>query len=163
MDPDAVLYSFDIADASPQYAQTIAERDNRLRFKQKSQDALTAEDIDGREIDFAFFDASHDLEINQRTFAGIESLLARRAIIAVHDTGAWSAESVQLSLKAGIYSRENPSHWVSPDEFAHRPDERRFVNWVAETRPDFNQIHLHSATTLRHGLTLLQAGGPLSS
>ena len=59
------------------------------------------------------------------------------------------------------YAEANPSDWLSTGDFAHRPDEREFVNWIRETRPDFSQLHLHSRATLRHGLTLLQAGGPL--
>lgn len=40
--------------------------------------------------------------------------------------------------------------------YVHRPDERKFVNYIRETRLDFDQIHLHSRTKLGHGLTLMQ-------
>jgi methyltransferase family protein len=163
MDADATLYSFDVEPVAEDAARGLSVRDTRLRFGLKSQDEITAEDVDGRPIDFAFFDASHDLATNQRTFARIEDLLARRALIAVHDTGAWARDRIQLSPKAIGYTEENPDYWLPSGDFAHRPDERRFVNWIGEQRPRFNQIHFHSDSTLRHGLTLLQAGGPLQT
>jgi predicted O-methyltransferase YrrM len=163
LDADAALYSFDVEPMAEQAARTIIERDQRLRFRLKSQDQITADDVDGRRIDFVFFDASHDLEINQRTFQRIEGLLAPRAVVAVHDTGAWARDRIQLSPMAITYTQENADHWLPSGDFAHRPDERRFVNWVGEARPDFGQIHLHSVHTLRHGLTLLQAGDALST
>jgi predicted O-methyltransferase YrrM len=161
MDPEAVLYSFDSDPEADDAARTIAGRDPRLRFAVRSQDEIGAADVDGRPVDFLFIDASHDLEINRRTFAAIEGLLAPRAVVAVHDTGAWTREAVNLAPQAVQYAAANPSYWLSTGDFAHRPDEREFVNWIRETRPDFGQLQLHSRATLRHGLTLLQAGGPL--
>lgn len=161
MDPDAQLYSFDVEPLAEQAAQVISARDDRLHFRLKSQNEVSAEDVDSRPVDFVFFDASHDLAINQATFARLEGLLSARAIVAVHDTGTWTRESLVGAPKSTAYTHENPSYWLDSGEFAHRPDERHFVNWIAETRPQFGEIHLHSRSTLRHGLTLLQAEGPL--
>jgi predicted O-methyltransferase YrrM len=161
MDPDAQLYSFDVEPLAEQAAQVIFERDHRLHFRLKSQSEVSADDVDGRPVDFVFFDASHDLAINQKTFAQLESLLSARAIVAVHDTGVWTRDSLRDAPKSSAYARENPGYWLADGNFAHRPEERAFVNWIAETRPHFGQIHLHSESTLRHGVTLLQAGGPL--
>ena len=97
MDNDAVLTSFDIDSLAEPAARTIFANDQRLRFTLKSQDKIRAEDVDNRSIDFVLLDASHDLAMNRETFTRIEPLLAPRAILAVHDTGAWSREGVQLS------------------------------------------------------------------
>ena len=161
MDDDAVLYSFDIDSLAEPAARTIFANDQRLRFTLKSQDKIRAEDVDNRSIDFVLLDASHDLAMNRETFTRIEPLLAPRAILAVHDTGAWSREGVQLSPGAVEYTEQNPGNWLPSGHFAHRPDERKFVNWIRETRPHYAQIHFHAESTLRHGVTLLQANTAL--
>ena len=161
MDDDAVLYSFDIDPLAEPAARTIFANDQRLRFTLKSQDKIGAEDVDNRSIDFVLLDASHDLAMNRETFTRIEPLLAPGAILAVHDTGAWSREGVKLSPGAVKYTEQNPGNWLPSGHFAHRPDEREFVNWIRETRPHYAQIHFHAESTLRHGVTLLQANTAL--
>ena len=45
---------------------------------------------------------------------------------------------------------------LSGGEFAHQPDERRFVNWLIGSDESLNAIHLHTLNTVRHGLTIVQ-------
>jgi len=160
MDEDAYLYSFDIDPYAERLADQLFGHDSRFRFALKSQTGITRQDIDGRTIDLLFIDASHDLDLNKQTFDSIERLLSPRALIAVHDTGAWARG--HLSEPAAKHVAQHPDNWLSHDCYAHQPGERAFVNWIGETHPDFAQIHVHAHTTLRHGLTLLQAGGPLT-
>lgn len=163
MDDDAKLYSFDISPKAQELARELFSHDRRFRFGLLSQDEITERDIDGRNIDMLFLDASHDLALNQRTFEAIESLLAPRALVAIHDTGAWGEDAISSPaagpLPAGWVADEG-GRWVDGG-YAHQPEEREFVNWIAETRPQFSQIHFHCTSTLRHGLTMLQAGGAL--
>jgi len=162
MNHDAILFSFDIDRDSEFFADTRFGHDPRFRFARKSQDEIVEADIGvGRKIDFLFVDASHDLELNQRTFAAIEGLLAPRALVAIHDTGTYKRSSLTGPF-AGL-GDTYPGNWTSEDEYAHQLDERRFVNWIGETRPQYGQIHFHSHRTRRHGMTLLQAGGPLAT
>ena len=162
LDDDARLFSFDIDPLCARAADQLFGHDPRFRFAVKSQDQITVDDVEGRQIDLLFLDAAHDLELNQRTFEALEGLLAPRAVIAVHDTGTWPRNVIGLSPAAAGYAAEHPEGWVEADVYAHRPDERRFVNWITETRPGYGAVHFHTDATLRHGLTLLQGGGPLN-
>jgi predicted O-methyltransferase YrrM len=156
LDDGARLYSFDIDPASAEVARSRFGHDRRLFYRERSQDAITAQDIDGRVAEFVFLDAAHDLALNQATFEKLLPLMAEDAILAVHDTG-WFHPAVM------------PDHWtrdVGPERAAqgleHQPEERAFVNWVLETHPEFSQVHIHSRRTMRHGMTLIQRGGPLT-
>lgn len=113
--------------------------DNRFTFKRLSQT-----DYDESNVDFIFFDASHDLELNKITFEKIIPSLNDGAIIAIHDTGLWNEMIIDTQGK-----------FVS-EGYAHRPDEREFVNWIKETYPNFQQIHFHTLRQIRHGMTILQ-------
>lgn len=164
MDDNARLYSFDIDPGCGDLAAELVAHDDRFRFTVRSQEQISSEDIDGRQIDLLFIDASHDLALNQRTFSALEPLLAPRALVAIHDTGAWSPEAIRAPD-----SGPGPAWWVEvgggrwvAEGYAHQPSERDFVNWIHATRPQFAQIHFHATSTLRHGLTLLQTGGRLS-
>jgi predicted O-methyltransferase YrrM len=132
MSSDSRLYSYDISDASVQLARRI--HDNRFRLIHKSQVDFDSSDVDHRRVDFAFFDASHDCDLNLLTFDRLRISLSDRALIAVHDTG---------------------SHWLDPSH-PIKPHEREFVNHVRLSMPDFDLIHLDCTTKYRHGLTLLQ-------
>lgn len=158
LDPSARLYSFDIDPQSAALADDLFGHDPRFRFTLRSQDSITASDIDERVIEFLLIDASHELGLNQRTFTALEPLFASRAIVAIHDTGTWPRE--HLPVFHAEHASGEPDHWLG-DEYEHQPDERAFVNWIADAYPSFGQIHFHSTRTLRHGLTMLQAGGPL--
>lgn len=151
LDPDARLYCFDV---DPRCARTAEERfghDPRLVFRLRSQTELTPEDVDGRRAELVFLDASHDLALNQTTFAQLDALMTGDGILAVHDTGAVPRE---------LFPPEHPllrtrRDWVG-DEYEGQPGERAFVNWVCEEYPEWRPVHLHSRQTIRCGITLLQ-------
>lgn len=136
MDADAELHSFD-------NTKNPVLPDPRFHFYCKSQ-----EEVEGIEnIDFVFLDASHDLELNKKTFEKLVPYLSPKAIIAVHDTGTWVGGNV---FNADLGRKNEKGEWV------HCPDELTFVDWVKENHPDFQQIHFHSHRQVRHGITLLQ-------
>lgn len=134
MDNDSHLYSFDNTKESN-------IKDSRFTFYKLSQTEINIKDID-----FIFIDASHELKLNQETFNKLIPLLKDKAIIAVHDTGAWYNGNV-FELNHGYNSANG---WV------HCPGEVEFVNWIKDIYPEFQQIHFHSSRQVRHGITLLQ-------
>lgn len=146
---DARLYSYDISDASIQQASRI--RDKRFQFIFKSQAEFEPSDIDNRLVDLAFFDASHNFNLNLATFEKLRLVLNEGALIVVHDTGAWHGNLKGFKTPEGYFIGGSTSAG-----YIHRPDERMFVNYIRETFSDFDQIHLHSISKIRHGLTVLQ-------
>lgn len=143
MEPDAVLHSFD-------NTRGHGVTDPRFHFRSESQDA--AHDI--KDIDFIFLDASHYLDLNQKTFLNFKDRLNDKAIIAIHDTGAWVGGNV-FDVAQG--------HMNAKGEWVHRPEEIDFVNWIRKEYPEFDQIHFHSSHQVRHGITLLQKRVTLST
>lgn len=129
MTEDARLTSYDNTVSSSDIT------DPRFTFKNKSQT-----ECDEKGIEFIFFDASHDLEINKQTFENLD--LAEHCIIAVHDTGLWN----RMVMDTGGY-------WIG-DGYAHRPGEIAFVQWLKEK--GYNAINFHTLRETRHGMTLLQ-------
>jgi predicted O-methyltransferase YrrM len=156
LDADGRLYSFDIDPACEARAREMFEHDPRFVFRVRSQDALTTEDIDGRQADFVFLDASHELNLNQATFEGLLPLMASGAILAIHDTGTIP----RAHLPPGHWWLETSEGWIG-EEREVMPGERAFVNWLLEEHPEFSQVHLHSRRVLRCGITLLQRSAPL--
>lgn len=121
------------------YDNTVGDTnivDSRLTFKNESQTQVSE-----HEIDFIFFDASHDLELNIETFKKLH--LSPNAIIAVHDTGLWNFEVMDTG-----------GYWTEGG-YAHRPDERLFVEWIKDNYKA-NVINFHTLKELRHGITLIQ-------
>lgn len=157
MDDDARLYSFDIDPAARWHAEQTCGSDSRFKLAIKSQDEVTSGDIDGRQADLVFLDASHELGLNQRTFERLVTLMSDRAILAVHDTGAVPRRFMEA---IDHWALAVPELWVD-DECEVMPDERAFVNWILEEHPEFSQIHLHSERAGRCGTTLLQRSAPL--
>ncbi len=156
LDHDARLYSFDIDPACADIARERFGNDPRLIYRDRSQDTVSLEDVDGHLADFVFLDGAHELAMNQVTFERLLSLMAPTAILAVHDTG-----TIQRDLfPAGHFTFETSERWVA-DEYEHQPDERAFVNWVLERHPEFAQVHVHSRRAFHHGLSLLQRSAPL--
>ena len=156
LEDDAMLASYDIGGESRERAEHEFPRSPSFRFFPKSQTEFDPADVDHRPLDLVFFDAAHELELNQRTFAAIRPHLAPGALVAVHDTGVWSPEF--LSEPHREFMRTMPVELTASGAVIHQPGERDFVRWVLETHPGFQALHLHSRRTLRHGLTLLQAG-----
>lgn len=134
MDADAHLHSFD-------NTKNPVVDDPRFTFHMKSQ-----EEVEIYDIDFVFLDASHDFELNKKTFERLERRMNPKGIIAVHDTGTWPGNV--FDAEAG-YERED-------GRYVHCPGEIEFVNWVKENYQDWQQIHFHSDRAVRHGITLLQ-------
>ena len=149
MSSDARLYSYDIADASMRIARKI--RDERFRFIFKSQADFDCSDVDNRLVDLVFFDGSHDFDLNVVTFEKVRKCLSERALVIVHDTGAWYGD---------LQGRQTPEGYFAGGSidagYIHRPDERKFVNYIRVNMEGFDQIHLHSTSKFRHGLTVLQ-------
>jgi hypothetical protein len=135
MDADAELHSYD-------NTKNAVFEDKRFHFYRKSQ-----EEVDIPNIDFVFFDASHELELNRQTFRKLATLMNEKGIIAVHDTGTWIGGNVFNALDGFADEKGN---WV------HCPDELTFMNWIRDYHPEWQQIHLHSSRQVRHGITLLQ-------
>lgn len=149
MASDAMLYSYDISDASMQKASKIY--DQRFRFIFKSQADFEWPDVDNRLIDLVFFDASHDFPLNVVTFEKVKECLSESALIIVHDTGVWYGGPKGLRTPDGHF--EDGSIGTG---YIHQPGERKFVNYVRANAGIFNQIHLHSTTKFMHGITILQ-------
>ena len=147
LDEDAKLYSYDINPATP-------HNDQRLKFYKKSQTEFLFSDVDNRTIDLAFFDAGHLFYMNKYAFEQIINFLAPNAVIVVHDTGLHVQK--KFSFEMCVCDFENYCGSV------HQNDERRFINWIITTYPEWEVIHLHSFNIFRHGFTILQKKYSLS-
>lgn len=152
--PDARLVSFDIDEESAQRAFTEFKFDGRFTFLHKSQTEFSPADLDGDQADLVFFDAAHELELNQITFGKIKACLAPSALIIVHDTGLWHKNHFQPIHHEFVQTMSG--RWLDESRYAHQPGERRFIDWIQENHPGFQAIHFHSLRTLRHGFTILQ-------
>jgi predicted O-methyltransferase YrrM len=156
LDADARLYSFHIDENCAERARELFGQDPRFTFRIRSQTELTRDDIDGREADFVFLDASHDFDLNRATFLQLLPLMASNAIPAVHDTGTIPRQF----LPSDHYWFESSIGWID-DEREVFPDERAFLNWVLDEHPEFSQVHFHSRRTKRCGITGLQRSARL--
>ena len=153
-DAESKLYSFDIADSCEEIATKYFSGRANFKFQKKSQEEITAADIEGKKAEFVFIDAAHEIDINQRTWAALLPLLAEDVTVAVHDTGLWHRDLL-LPLHEKL-AKESPERWLNETEYQHQPDERVFVNWIVQTHPEFQALHFHTNRTLRHGITILQ-------
>jgi predicted O-methyltransferase YrrM len=156
LDADARLYSFDIDERCIPIARDRFGHDPRFTFRVRSQAELSPDDIDGREADFVFLDASHELDLNRLTFQRLLPLMAPNAILAVHDTGTIPRHFV----RPDHYWNESEIGWMD-DEREVMPGERAFMNWLLDEHPEFSQVHFHSQQTVRCGLTVLQRSAAL--
>lgn len=151
LDADARLYSFDIDEKCAARARYLFGHDPRFTFRTRSQAELTSHDIDGREADFVFLDASHELDMNRLTLRQLLPLMAPDALLAVHDTGTVPRRFVA----SDHYWLDSEAGWID-DEREVMPGERAFLNWLLEEHPEFSQVHFHSRRTVRCGITVLQ-------
>ncbi len=156
---NGLLYSFDCDENCVKKAASI--KDPRFKFILKRQEDFKPTDINNQSIDMLFIDASHDFNLNLALFEKIQKYLSSCATILVHDTGTWNKELIpesytpwheHMKSMEKIDSGAN----VNQKEFAHQPDERRFLNHLKLKYPEFQQVHIHSLNTPRHGLTVLQ-------
>lgn len=157
---DAHLFSYDIDRHAEEIASRQFPEDRRFNFIRKSQSEFVHADIGGRPIDMVFFDASHDLSTNQKTFAAIQTALSDSSIICIHDTGAWQ-RAFFTPAQHDFVEQTGPEHWLDESLYMHRKDERMFVNWILATYQPFQAVHLHSTRVLRHGMSILQRMGKL--
>lgn len=160
MPKDGRLYSYDISPDSCTRARDEFGFDPRFTFIGKSQTHFDPKDIDHHMIDFVFFDAAHELELNTETFSRVVCQLALDGMIAVHDTGLWHRS--HFSDVHHTFANEMAGEWKSEDLYAHQPGERAFIDWIVDHHPEFSVTHFHSTDTLRHGFSLLQRKRSLS-
>ncbi len=158
---DSRLYSYDIDAESIKRAKTEFNFDQRFAFIGKSQTDFDPGDIENQAIDFVFFDAAHELELNIQTFQRIIACLAPEGMIAIHDTGLWHRS--HFAPIHETFTRECRGEWKDEDFYAHQPGERAFIDWILLEYQDFSAIHFHTPRTLRHGFSLLQRKRSLAS
>ena len=163
MDPSAKLYAFDISKESERLARTHFRGRSSFSFQRKSQDEITAADVDFKPVDLLFLDASHELALNVRTFERLHELLADDGIFIIHDTGTWHRDCLPAYHREIIGADAYADNWISHDEYQHQPEEREFVNWIHEAHPEYVQMQLHTTRTMRHGMTLLQRARSLAT
>jgi len=84
-------------------------KDRRFKFAYKSQTDFELSDIDKRLVDLAFFDASHDFLLNVTTFEKVKGLLSERALIVIHETGAWHGNLKGFQTTEGYLISSLPS------------------------------------------------------
>ena len=161
LSPNGKLYSYDIAEDSITRAMTEFKFEPRFNFIGKSQTEFDPADIGNQPVDFVFFDAAHELDLNMETFRRIVSQLAPEGMIAIHDTGLWHRS--HFAPIHETFASEMPGEWTSGDLYAHQPGERAFIDWIVSEYPEFTAIHFHTTETLRHGFSLLQRKRLLSS
>lgn len=150
---DARLFSYEVDETAVKRAKNEFPRDPRFQLLQKPQQEFHPADIGFEPIDFLFFDGTHEGRINSETFRAVLPFLAPQAIVAIHDTGLWSLSAKPI-LPASWATEDGG--WLGADLFAHQAGERRFVNYILETYPEFSLIHFHSERVFRNGLTLIQ-------
>jgi predicted O-methyltransferase YrrM len=158
IDEDASLFSYDISDSAEEIAtKHFYGKFSNFRFFKKSQEDFEASDIGNKKIDFVFFDASHDLQMNINTFNKIKPFLSDNAFIAIHDTGLWNKK--YLKPKHHVVLNYAP-HKEIEGSISHQNEEREFSNWVLDNVKGFSALHFHTLNTLRHGLTILSNVDP---
>lgn len=121
--------------------------DTRFTLVRKGQEDFK----ETKDVDFVFLDASHDFELNKITFEKLLPCITNDCIIAVHDTGKWFDNVFQFEIG-----------YAHDGGYLHCPDERKFMNWIKEKYPEFQQIHFNTQTKISHGITLLQQYNKLS-
>lgn len=157
----SVLHSYDVAEDARHRAAEVARSHPNFHFHHKSQADFTRADVGDEPVDLVFFDASHDLALNQATWNAISPALRDRALVVVHDTGTWH-RSHFLPVHEELV-RTGDGRWLDEHEYQHRVEEREFVNWLVQAHDDMSAVHFHSTNTLRHGLTVLQRGSILET
>ena len=103
-------------------------------------------------IDFIFFDAVHDLEVNIRTFHNLKHLISKNCIIMIHDTGVWHRNFMHKSHFEVLAIIKHK--WLDDNIVAHQIDERKFANFLMKEH-GFQSFNIHSSNVLRHGITIL--------
>jgi len=126
---------------------TDMEKEFAPRLKAMEMDMRKYEAEMTGPVDFVFFDASHDFEVNKMVF---EKLSPRPKMIAVHDTGTWAREFIRP-----IHKKHATLGVETPDGLMHQPGEVKFADWLEKT-VGLRRLDFHSKHTLRHGLSIFQ-------
>jgi len=161
--PECRLFSYDFSKSAQETARKCFGHFKNFRLIAKSQSDFSPDDIENRTIDLCFFDAAHDVDGNLKTFELIQPCLTCTSIVAIHDTGIWQRKFFTARHHAFPASEFGIKHgrWLDAEQFQPSADDRLFVNRLLSEYPEYSQIHLHSANTLRNGITLLQKSAPL--
>jgi hypothetical protein len=110
-------------------------------------------------VDICFLDCAHNLEINKECISRFMPSMSDAGIIAFHDTGAWTKAAFDAAPLE--YKNTDTGKWLEERYQTHAiwpavAEERRTINWMLDAYPEYSQIHFHSTTYFRHGITLLQ-------
>jgi len=154
MPADCKLYSFDPSTESRDISQEI--KDSRFKFIFKKGEEIVHSDIENRFIDILFLDTSHEFISNVRIFKKVKKYLADDCVIMVHDTGLFNKD---FMVKEWDFK---DSFYVTEKGYAHKPQERLFVNYLKGRYPEFDQIHFHNERTECMGMTFLKKYKKLS-
>lgn len=158
IDDNAYLFSFDISDSSEAIAKKFFyKKFKNFKFVKKSQTDFEFSDIQNQKIDFVFFDASHDLNMNIKTFSLIKPFLSDNAYIVIHDTGLWDKKFMEERHHQvlSVITHKELNGLIS-----HQIEEREFSNWILNNVEGISVLHYHSLNTLRHGLSVFSNVNP---
>jgi SAM-dependent methyltransferase len=104
MDSDAVLYTYDVERQS----QIDLIQDSRFHFLRKNQVDFLPADIGGRKIDLVFLDASHQFDLNTKTFHAIRSSLKDKAVLVTHDTSNIAGQQGEIRFAEWMVEQGYP-------------------------------------------------------
>jgi len=158
VDEGSKVFSFDPFPHPRMHELQLQMPASKYKFLEKSGESMNATDLEGRQVDFGFIDASHVLQNNQAIWRTLVPLLSDTAVVAIHDTGFWSKQYLDQH-QAGKDWRPGPVLGTQGKEYYLHPnsvDERKFVNWITDTYPEFEAMNFHTFNYLRNGVTLVQ-------
>ena len=92
MDEDSHLYTVDLH--RPSELNLIY--DKRLTFLQKNQIDFVPSDIGNKKIDLVYIDASHNFEMNKKTYWAIIGNMSQGSYIILHDTAKWAGQDGEV-------------------------------------------------------------------
>lgn len=147
MSGECRLYSFDPSKSASHEAEKI--NDSRFTFFNKRGQEFKADDIEHRKIDILFLDTDHKFLTNRAIFKKVRRYLSDNCMIFVHDTGLFNKDFMRIPWTT------DEGYFVTERGYAHRPEERLFVNYLSLRYPEFHQIHFDTERSGRCGMTLL--------
>lgn len=158
-DRECQLFSFDNdPEAVRKGREKVKEIPNCFLETKDCRDFLPG-DVFDQLVDICFLDCAHDLEINKQCVRRFMPCMNETGLVAIHDTGAWSKASYDAAPEE--YKQSAQGRWLA-ERFVGREfwpavlAERRTANWFLQEYPEYAQVHFHSSTYFRHGITLLQ-------
>jgi len=103
MDKDCFIYTIDTQ--RPQQLDLI--NDNRLKFLQINQVDFNENHIGKRKIDLVYIDASHDFELNKKTYSSIISSMSDGSYLILHDTAKWAGQNGEVLFAKWLEERHS--------------------------------------------------------